>query len=87
MIKSVSEGIGIARVLESFDNEDKCVEVLADAKAALGILQREGVGKVRHIDVGILWLQKAVAQCDKFRENIGDRQYGQSDDKTIWEGQ
>ena len=38
MIKSVSEGIGIARVLESFDNEDKCVEVLADAKAALGIL-------------------------------------------------
>ena len=58
MIKAVSEGMGIARVLEDFDKEGKCVEVLADAKAALGIIEREGVGKGRHMDVGIFWLQQ-----------------------------
>ena len=29
-----------------------------DASAALGILQRQGVGRVRHLDVGVLWLQE-----------------------------
>ena len=30
----------------------------ADASAALGMLDRVGSGKVRHVDVGILWLQQ-----------------------------
>ena len=29
-----------------------------DASAALGILERRGVGRVRHLDVGALWLQE-----------------------------
>ena len=29
-----------------------------DASAALGILERKGVGKIRHLDVGTLWLQE-----------------------------
>jgi hypothetical protein len=29
-----------------------------DAAAALGILERRGVGKIRHLDVGALWLQE-----------------------------
>ena len=28
-----------------------------DAAAALGILERRGVGRIRHLDVGALWLQ------------------------------
>ena len=62
MIKSVSEGIGIARIIESFSKRDVVVDVLADAKAALGIIEREGVGRVRHIGVGILWLQQRWLQ-------------------------
>ena len=31
-----------------------------DAKAALGIINRQGLGKVRHIEVQDLWLQEAV---------------------------
>ena len=33
------------------------VEACTDAKAALGIIQRVGVGKVRHIRTQALWLQ------------------------------
>ena len=33
-----------------------------DASAALGILQRRGVGKLRHLDVGLLWLQEHEAK-------------------------
>ena len=29
-----------------------------DASAALGILERRGAGRVRHLDVGALWLQE-----------------------------
>ena len=29
-----------------------------DASAALGIAQRRGVGKVRHLDTGTLWVQE-----------------------------
>ena len=31
-----------------------------DAKAAVGIIGRQGLGKVRHLDVSFLWLQAAV---------------------------
>ena len=31
-----------------------------DAAAALGILERQGVGRVRHLDIGVLWLQEQL---------------------------
>ena len=34
------------------------VRLHIDAAAALGILERQGVGRVRHLDIGILWLQE-----------------------------
>lgn len=37
------------------------VSVYADASAALGIVQRRGVGKLRHIRTQSLWLQEAIA--------------------------
>ena len=33
------------------------VRLHVDASAALGIVERRGVGRVRHLDVGTLWLQ------------------------------
>ena len=38
------------------------VRLHADASAAFGIVQRQGSGKLRHIDVGILWLQQKELQ-------------------------
>ena len=34
--------------------------LLSDAKAAMGIINRQGLGKVRHIEVQDLWLQGTV---------------------------
>ena len=37
------------------------IHLMADASAAIGISNRVGVGKVRHIEVNQLWLQEKVA--------------------------
>ena len=34
------------------------IGVYTEASAAIGIAQRRGSGKVRHIDVGMLWIQQ-----------------------------
>ena len=34
------------------------ISVYTDASAAIGITQRQGIGKTRHIDVGLLWIQQ-----------------------------
>ena len=41
---------------------EKKATLRLDASAALGILQRKGVGKIRHLDVGCLWLQEKEAR-------------------------
>ena len=38
------------------------VAIYSDASAALGIVQRRGIGRVRHIRTQSLWLQEAHAQ-------------------------
>ena len=38
------------------------VRLNLDASAAKGILERQGISKVRHIDVNVLWLQQQVAK-------------------------
>ena len=40
------------------------LELHVDANAATGIIGRQGLGKVRHLDLSCLWIQAAV------RENI-----------------
>ena len=52
--------------------------VMIDASAAKGIASRRGVGKVRHLHVGTLWLQQAVherrlrLQKQPGQENVAD---------------
>ena len=57
IIKTASESLGILSILQ-----DWCIpmtgEVMADASAALGIIGRTGLGKLRHIDTSYLWLQQ-----------------------------
>ena len=36
--------------------------LLADASAALGILKRRGLGKVRHLNTNYLWVQETMAE-------------------------
>ena len=36
------------------------ITVHIDSSAALGVLQRKGIGKMRHLDVADLWMQTAI---------------------------
>ena len=47
-------------VLKDFDWTLKG-RVLGDASAALGIINRKGLGRTRHIDTGMLWIQQTAA--------------------------
>ena len=56
-VKGAAESLGIVSLAADMGIELK-VRLHMDAAAALGILERRGVGKVRHLDVGTLWLQE-----------------------------
>ena len=57
---------GIAAAL----GNDKQLTILTDASAARGVLMRQGVGKVRHLQVKQLWLQELVANEDMTVQKI-----------------
>ena len=42
--------------------EDVRIRLYTDSAAALGIIGRRGLGKVRHLETGYLWLQDLVAK-------------------------
>ena len=59
-IKASSEGLGIMSMLADFGIESKG-EIWSDASAALGIIARNGLGKMRHLDTSYLWVQEVSA--------------------------
>ena len=59
LVKGTCEAKGVINVLQDLTGEDAGrIGVYTDASAAIGIVQRKGAGKVRHIDVGMLWIQQ-----------------------------
>ncbi len=61
-VKASAEALGLASVMKDLGRKVKGIEVIGDASAALGIIKRQGLGKLRHIEVGYLCLQDAVAE-------------------------
>ena len=59
VVRGACEGIGIRSLLEDLDCSAN-VELHADASAAMGMAQRTGVGRVRHLDTRLLWIQDKV---------------------------
>ena len=51
VVRAACEGLGMISLADDFGIELK-IRLHVDASAALGILQRQGVGRVRHLDVG-----------------------------------
>ena len=59
LVKGSCEGIGMCSLMEDLNGRNQgVVDMCTDAAAAIGITQREGVGRTRHIDVGMLWIQQ-----------------------------
>ena len=62
LVKASSESLGCQSMARDFGHT-RAVRIYADASAALGIVHRKGLGKVRHIDTNTLWVQQAA--CTK----------------------
>ena len=59
MVHATSEALGLKAMTEDYNSKiDPWLYV--DASAAIGVAQRTGLGKIRHLDTGSLWLQQAV---------------------------
>ena len=63
IVKAASQGIGIKSMCLDFDRKVS-FEILTDASAARSIANRQGLGKVRHIDTHFLWVQQRVHRGD-----------------------
>ena len=59
MVSASSEALGFKSMFKDYG---RVVDptVMVDATAAIGIAQRKGLGKLRHIDTQALWIQDAV---------------------------
>ena len=61
-IKGACEGLGISSLLRDLGDISCKVRMHLDASAAIGIIERKGLNRVRHIDVDVLWLQQQYAR-------------------------
>ena len=58
-LKGASCALGFKAMLADLGIESKIV-LYTDSSAARGIIHRAGLGKLRHLETGCLWLQAAV---------------------------
>ena len=63
VVKASSEALGLRSLLADL-GEEVCIEVVSDATAALGMVKRQGLGKVRHLAVADLWCQQRALRGD-----------------------
>ena len=61
VVKVSCELIGMSQLLHDW-GYNVHGEVLVDSSAALGIVKRKGNGKMRHVRVGMLWVQEAAEE-------------------------
>ncbi len=69
-VKMCTELIGIAQLAYDWGQE-YATRVYVDSSAAIGAAQRRGNGKLRHVKVGMMWIQEKVdegeIEIDKVR--------------------
>ena len=61
IIKATVQGMGLQSVARDL-GEDLSMEVHTDSSAAMGVCNRKGIGKVRHLDTNLLWVQDKLKQ-------------------------
>ena len=57
MCKLAAEMIGLGSLAMDLGSDMK-VTMYADSSAAIAIAKRKGAGKLRHINIGLLWIQE-----------------------------
>ena len=61
MVRAASEGLGVRSMARDLGIK-LSPRLFVDASAALGIAQRKGLGRIRHLDCQALWIQDAIRQ-------------------------
>jgi hypothetical protein len=70
-VKTSTELIGLCQMAQEWDIE-LAGEVLVDSSAALGATKRKGNGKLRHVRVGLLWIQQKSEEGEiKYEKVLG----------------
>ena len=70
-VRASAETIGMISLLKDFNIHARGT-VLADASAALGVIRRRGVGKLRHVHTNYLWVQQKSASNEiKYDKVVG----------------
>ena len=59
-VKGSSQALGFVSIMRDLGVNDLSITCWCDSSAAIGIANRSGVGKVRHIAVHLLWLQEKI---------------------------
>ena len=62
LVKAACEGIGIQALARDLGWEMRLI-IHVDSSTARSIANRTGVGKLRHIETRVLWVQQAVREC------------------------
>ena len=90
LVKAASVALGVKVISEDLGVRfTGKISIRGDASAAIGIANRVGIGKVRHIEVNQLWLQEKVYEGEietmkvKTDENMADALTKALDSKGI----
>ena len=67
--KGISHGIGLRSIAADLGLETK-LRLRTDATAAMGMARRLGVGKIRHLDTALLWVQGHVRSGEILLEKV-----------------
>ena len=62
MVASASEGLGARAMCLDYGCSAVDITLHVDASAAIGVAQRKGLGKLRHLNTQALWIQDAVRE-------------------------
>ena len=62
MVRGACEGLGAMTLLKDLGVKSPTITLHLDSSVAKGILERQGISKVRHLDVNALWLQDQEAR-------------------------
>ena len=69
VVKASTELIGVSQLAGEWGRALKGV-VYIDSSAALGVVKRKGNGKLRHIKVGLLWIQEKAEEGEILYQKV-----------------
>ena len=71
-VRTATKALGVRSLGEDMGMKIKLIELGGDSTASKGMMSRTGVGRVRHLDVGLLWVQQRVERGEfRLRKLLG----------------